>query len=137
MQPILFFDIETATNPDAIGFLTEPAAPANYKDADKIAQYVTEKRTEQLQQAPLDADLGKVIAIALQRGLENSAEVCLVGDSETPDEEALLRFFWGNFIQLNGRVCGYNILGFDLPYLLRRSFALNIDVPLMPRLAKY
>ncbi|HMN61262.1 MAG TPA: ribonuclease H-like domain-containing protein [Anaerolinea sp.] len=137
MQPILFFDIETATNPDAIGFLPEPAAPANYKDADKIAQYVTEKKAEQIQQAPLDADLGKVIAVAIQRGLENAAEVCLVGDPETPNEAALLRFFWSSFAQLNGRVCGYNILGFDLPYLLRRSFALNIEVPLMPRLAKY
>ncbi len=46
-------------------------------------------------------------------------------------------FFWSSFAQLNGRACGYNILGFDLPYLLRRSFALNIEVPLMPRLAKY
>jgi hypothetical protein len=137
MKPILFFEIETATNPDTLGFLPEPVAPANYKDADKIAQYVTEKKTEQFQQAPLDADLGKVIAIAMQRGLEYSAEVCLVGDPETPDEAALLRFFWINFVQLNGRVCGYNILGFDLPYLLRRSFALNIEVPLMPRLAKY
>ena len=92
MQAVLFFDIETATNPDALGFLPDPVAPANYakgaqtcKDADKIAQYVTEKKAEQLQQAPLDADLGKVIAIALQRGLANAAEVCLVCDSETPN----------------------------------------------------
>lgn len=137
MQPVLFFDIETAANPDALVFLPEPTAPANYKDAEKIAQYVTEKKVEQIQQAPLDADLGKVIAIAMQRGLENAAEVYLVGDEETPDEKTLLECFWRSFARLDGRTCGYNILGFDLPYLLRRSFALDIDVPLPPRLAKY
>ncbi len=137
MQPVLFFDIETAVNPDALVFLPEPTAPANYKDAEKIAQYVTEKKAEQVQQAPLDADLGKVIAIAMQRGLENAAEVYLTGDPETPDEAALLHCFWSSFAQMDGRACGYNILGFDLPYLLRRSFDLGIDVPLLPRLAKY
>jgi DNA polymerase elongation subunit (family B) len=137
MQPVLFFDIETAANPDALVFLPEPTAPANYKDAEKIAQYVSDKKAEQVQQAPLDADLGKVIAIAMQRGLENAAEVYLAGDPETPDEKALLHCFWSSFAQMDGRACGYNILGFDLPYLLRRSFNLGIDVPLLPRLAKY
>ncbi len=137
MQPVLFFDIETAANPDALVFLPEPTAPANYKDAEKIAQYVTEKKAEQVQQAPLDADLGRVIAIAMQRGLENAAEVYLTGDPETPDEATLLHCFWSSFAQMDGRACGYNILGFDLPYLLRRSFDLGIDVPLLPRLAKY
>ncbi len=43
MKPILFFDIETTANPDALSLLPEPSAPANYKDADKIALYVSEK----------------------------------------------------------------------------------------------
>jgi len=137
MLPLLFFDIKTAANPDALEFLPEPAAPANYKDAEKIAQYVSEKKTELALQAPLDADLGKVTAIAMQRGLENAAEVYLSGDDGTLDEKTLLECFWQAFSHLNGRACGYNILGFDLPYLLRRSFALRIDVPLLPRLAKY
>ncbi len=63
MNPVLFFDIETTPNSGAIALLPEPAAPANYKDADKIAQYVSDKKAEQIAQAPLDADLGKVIAM--------------------------------------------------------------------------
>lgn len=137
MLPLMFFDIETAVNLAALAFLPEPTAPANYKDAEKIAQYVSEKKAEQVLQAPLDADLGMVTAIAMQRGLENATEVYLAGDEETPDEKALLECFWRSFAQLDGRACGYNVLGFDLPYLLRRSFALGIDVPLLPRLAKY
>lgn len=137
MLPLLFFDIETAVNLDALAFLPEPMAPANYKDSEKIAQYVSDKKVEQVLQAPLDADLGMVTAIAMQRSLENATEVYLTGDDETPNEKALLHRFWVNFAEMDGWACGYNILGFDLPYLLRRSFALGIDVPLLPRLSKY
>ena len=137
MKPVLFFDIETTANPDAIALLPEPSAPANYKDADKIAQYVSEKKAEQIAQAPLDADLGKVIAIAMQFGVENQVEVSLAGDSETRTETELIKWFWSAYARADGRSCGYNIIGFDLPYLLRRSFELGITVPIFPRLAKY
>lgn len=137
MKPILFFDIETAVHPNATSFLPEPNAPANYKDPDKIAQYITEKKAEQLVQAPLDADLGQVIAIALQSGVESPAKVCFSGDAGTPDEAALIRWFWSEYAAVDGRSCGYNITGFDLPYLLRRSFDLGIQVPIQPRLAKF
>jgi DNA polymerase elongation subunit (family B) len=137
MKPILFFDIETSANPEAVALLPDPSAPANYKDADKIAQYITEKKAEQLAQAPLDADLGKVIAISLQSGLENAVEVHLTGDEETQTEPELIRWFWEAFASCEGRCCGYNIIGFDLPYLLRRSFDLGIQVPFQPQLARF
>jgi len=152
MKSILFFDIETTANPDAIALLPEPTAPANYKDADKIAQYITEKKTEQITQAPLDADLGKVIAISLQSGLESPVEVHLTGDPETKTENDLIRhladfkrficgqvlmWFWAAFAKADGRSCGYNIIGFDLPYLLRRSFDLGVQVPIQPQLSKF
>jgi len=137
MKPVLFFDIETTANPDAIELLPEPSAPANYKDADKITQYVSEKKAEQIAQAPLDADLGKVIAIAMQFGVENQVEVSLAGDPETRSETELIKWFWSAYARADGRSCGYNIIGFDLPYLLRRSFELGITVPIFPRLAKF
>lgn len=137
MKPILFFDIETTANPDALSLLPEPSAPAKYKDADKIALYVSEKKAEQIAQAPLDADLGKVIAISLQSGIESQVEVHLTGDPETKTENDLIRWFWTAFAKADGRSCGYNIIGFDLPYLLRRSFDLGIQVPILPRLAKF
>jgi hypothetical protein len=137
MRPTLFFDIETAVNLDALPFLPEPTAPGNYKDAEKIAQYVVDKKAEQVAQAPLDGDLGRIVAIALQCGLENATQTQLVGDTETPNEVEILKWFWASFAQMEGRACGYNILGFDLPYLLRRSFDLRVPVPIQPRLAKY
>jgi len=47
-KEILFFDIETEVNPDAVNFIQVPNAPSNYKDADKIAAYVAEKQAESL-----------------------------------------------------------------------------------------
>ena len=70
------------------------------------------------------ADLGKVIAISLQSGIESPVEVHLTGDPETKTESDLIRWFWAAFAKADGRSCGYNIIGFDLPYLLRRSFDL-------------
>ena len=37
----------------------------------------------------------------------------------------------------NSQSCGYNIIGFDLPYLMRRSFALGIKPPMVPDLRRY
>ena len=85
----------------------------------------------------LDADLGKVIAISLQNGIESSVEVHLIGDPETKTESDLIRWFWSLFAKADGRSCGYNIIGFDLPYLLRRSFDLGIQVPIQPQLSKF
>ena len=137
MKLILFFDIETSANPEAVALLPEPTAPANYKDADKITQFVTEKKADQIAQAPLDADLGRVISISLQSGLENAVEAHLTGDEDTRTEADLIRWFWDAFANCDGRSCGYNIIGFDLPYLLRRSFDLGIAVPLQPQLARF
>jgi hypothetical protein len=36
-----------------------------------------------------------------------------------------------------GQSCGYNIIGFDLPYIMRRSFDLGIKPTIIPNLAKY
>ena len=56
---------------------------------------------------------GKVIAIAMQRGLENSAEVCLEGDPETPNEAALLRssFAWKALLAMYSNSAARNSSG--------------------------
>jgi hypothetical protein len=105
---ILFFDIETTANQNAVVLLPEPTAPANYKDADKIAQYIIEKKSEQIAQVPLDADLGKVIAISLQSGIESQLEVHLTGDPETKAESDLIR----HLADFKGFICGQVLMWF-------------------------
>ena len=133
----LFFDIETEANPEAMPYIPEPQAPSNYKDAEKIAEYVAAKKAEQVSGMALDADYGRIIAISMKPGLTQEVETVLVGDEKAKTEKDLIELFWKRFENMNGSTCGYNIIGFDLPYLLRRSFDLGINVPYPPQLAKY
>lgn len=143
MQKRLFFDIETAINPDAIDLMPEPAAPANLKDPEKIAAAIEEKRREMIEKAALDADFGRILSIGYSTGDGDGIHV-MVNEDVYPDtfpynrsEEQMLKAFWDRFKECNGACVGYNILGFDLPYLMRRSMALGIKLPFIPNLAKF
>lgn len=127
---MLFFDIETKANKDALHFLEEPTAPPNWKDPKKIERYVEDKKEEMIEMAALDADFGQVVAIGMKE--EDDPIHSMIGEEET-----LLAWFWNKFSSHNGKCCGYNILGFDLPYLMRRSMALGIVPKYKPFLAKY
>ena len=133
-KEILFFDIETEVNPEAVNFIQVPSAPSNYKDADKIAAYVAEKQAETLKTAALDPDYGKIIAIAMTGDLDLEP---IVIDYHDYSEKQLLEQFWLYYEECRGYSCGYNIIGFDLPYIMRRSFDLGVKASIIPFLAKY
>ncbi len=140
MGPFLIFDIETAARAEAEAFLPEPSAPANYKDADKIAAYIAERRAEQLSRAALDPDLGQIIAVAYKlhpcpAGEDRSTAV-LVGDDGATEAD-LLALLWRQIGDANGYMGGYNIINFDLPYILRRSMALGVRPTIIPQMARY
>ena len=160
MNTRLFFDIETRANPAALARLPEPEAPANYKDAAKIAAAIAEKKAQQAAQATLDPDTGYVSSIAWQAGLNAEPQVRILvpmtadvtgsvpdtvtlyvySDAAERDrmERLLLEHFWAAFAQAQGSCCGYNVIAFDLPFLLRRSMALQVPPPaVLPMLAKY
>ena len=137
-KKIMFFDIETEANQPVVEKLPDPKAPANYKDAEKIAVYVADKKAEMVNTAALDADLCTVSAISLRHGVDGDTQVWMIGDAETPDEKSLLLTFWHNFMYANGYTCGFNTISFDLPVLMRRSFDLGVKLPCPPPvLAKY
>ena len=160
MTTRLFFDIETRANPAALAHLPEPEAPANYKDAAKIAAAIAEKKAQQAAQAALDPDTGYVSSIAWQAGPSAEPQVRILApasdgaagavpttvtlyvysDAAERDrmERLLLEHFWAAFARANGVCAGYNVLAFDLPFLLRRSMALQAPPPaVLPVLAKY
>ena len=130
---ILFFDIETEVNPEAVNFIQVPNAPSNYKDQEKIAAYVAEKQAESLKTAALDPDYGRIIAIATG-WFDLEPEVM---DKYDHSEKEILEHFWTYYKECGGNSCGYNIIGFDLPYIMRRSFDLGVKAPIIPSLAKY
>lgn len=154
-QKRLFFDIETIANPENIVHMPSPEAPANLKDPEKIAAAIEAKRAEQIERAALDPDYGKILSIGfttiagpafavnvlVNRDVyfqtpKNDMEDADIPEYAVPEKE-LLKAFWQEFTVCGGCCVGYNILGFDLPYLLRRSFALGVNPPILPSLAKF
>ena len=89
-QPRLFFDIETLADPAQFELIEEPSAPANYKDPDKIAAYVAEKRVKLVERAGLDPDTAKICAVALLIKGNPPTVMTYFQDAE----EAMVQAFW-------------------------------------------
>lgn len=81
--------------------------------------------------AALDAITGRVLAIGLQSADNGNFGIVDGGG----DEAKLLGDFWGKYVKCRAqapvprRMVGCNIFGFDLPFLVRRSWILGVDVP--------
>lgn len=133
---MLFFDIETEANPQTLHFMEQPSAPSNYKDSEKIKAYIDSKMEEQIEKAALDADYGRIVAIGIQED-DEPVESWVANSSQIGDEKDALIWFWGKLKLHAGYCCGYNIIGFDLPYLMRRSFDLGVWLPVNPDLSRY
>ena len=152
-MPRLFFDIETVAMKQVEDFLPEPKVDKRLKDqetarADKIADMV--------ERAPLDADLATVKLISMQIGTHGEPTIILVPSKKitkntvamlstlatpgrlivTTEVDAITKF-WDNLNMCNGLSVGYNIMGFDFPFLQRRSMELGIKPAITPNLAKY
>ena len=110
-----------------------------------------ERDAELLAKAPLDPDLGAIRSIGAISGFEGELGVMIVpqnekdfspsGEVKNAEGETVLNFvtavyetetdmleaFWTLVRRNGGKVVGYNILNFDLPYLIRRS--MDLEVP--------
>ena len=149
----LIFDIETVCNPENLALAPEPKAPANLKDPAKIAAAIEDKKRELIESAALDPDYGKILSLGYATSLNGPVTVFLsnevyamtAANADGPitvnetfrTEREIIEDFWSLFAACNGCAVGYNILGFDLPYLMRRSMALGVQVPFIPNLAKF
>ena len=127
----LVFDIETRPLPlpflEENGLLPEITAPGNYKDPDKIAAYIAEKKLEAIDGCALSAITGEVCAIGMNRN-GNTFTLMALGQVTEAD---LLKTFWHEATQTlrSGKLIGFNIKSFDLPFLLRRSWVHGIAHP--------
>lgn len=136
MNQKLFFDLETRGCPERLGYLPDPQAPAHYKDPDKIAAFVAEKRQAQIREAALDPDTGQIAAIGMRQYPDGVTMAHVVGDEALSEADAL-RALWIAAEHCRGHLVGYNILHFDLPFLLRRSMALGITPRRVPDLRRF
>lgn len=124
---MIFFDIETAPLPaEEIEYLLpEFSAPANYKDPDKIAASIAEQKVIWLERGALSPMTGRVLAIGL---MEAGSDEVLIHHGD--DEAALLKAFLddaGDFI--GGPLVGWNVKGFDIPFVSRRLWRYGMRPP--------
>lgn len=122
----------------------------NLKDKDKIAAKIAEARERHeadaanydarcaaaeanywqsiMDKAALSAVTGQVLAIGYCNG-ERRVFDCA---SDDRTESAILSQFWAQFLSFRNnarQMVGFNIQGFDLPFLAQRSWILGVDVP--------
>lgn len=125
------FDIETAgfAEADIIHLAPKFEAPSNYKDPEKIAAAIAEQKANWLKRAALSPITGRVLAI----GIKPRDAFPIIFEAPTPeDERSIIVGFWdyvkeGEFWSA---MEGWNVEGFDLPFLIKRSWKLRIPVPM-------
>lgn len=122
-------DIETSPRPvaDIEHLCPKFSAPANYKDADKIAANIAEQKAAWLERAALSPITGSIVAIGYRSG--PITRIVTIKDGMT--EADLLNDFWDVFGTDDDmtQFIGHNLHGFDLPFIIRRSWFHGIRVP--------
>lgn len=153
----MIFDIETGPLPldyllqihgdyEHVPFDPESVKHGNTKDEEKRAAKTEECRIKHLKEQTERADKhredlvgegalsplsGQVLAIGMVSHDDQNASGLIIGETEQT-EEAILARFWKGYEQLtkaNFYLVGFNIHGFDLPFLVQRSFIKGVDVP--------
>jgi hypothetical protein len=120
----IILDLETAPIDDAASYIEPVSAPANYKDPDKIASYCKDKQQELVDKAALDPDLCRIVAAGF---LTEDGGPQIWTATDAVGEAAVLTEIWR---AIGDRlIVGFNVCGFDVPVLLRRSLYLRVVSP--------
>lgn len=151
----LFIDIETipAQRPDIAAYMEESMrdelaaaldnvkAPANYKDADKIAEFISDKRgqlkaeftaklAEKIASTGLDGAFGQVFCIAWAWG-DGPVQIAGADDLTGASEARVLRTFFNDMPAglRRVRVVGHNVAAFDLRFIKQRAMVQAVKPP--------
>ena len=85
---------------------------------------------EFVDQSPLSALTGRVLAIGYRS--ERATVIAHVEAEGVGSENVLIEQFWNRYRKAKAdrrNIVGHNIAGFDIPFLIRRSWLLGVDVP--------
>lgn len=140
MADKLIFDIETGpiAEPHLSAWLDQELeayanTPGVKRLTNKKDEKIAEKRLDLLDRAALSALSGRVLAIGYMNLATKKKAVDCVSDGSSDQvsprsEVDLLNGFWKKVADRREQI-GFNIKGFDLPFLVRRSYILGVDVP--------
>lgn len=118
---ILYLDIETVGNPEMERFImTDARPPKSYKKQASIDNWFIEEADRRLGKMAIDIDYSRIVALGY--AVDDGEIVSLVAD-DPAEEWRTLASFWDTLGRLpHPRICGFNVLGFDIPIILRRSW---------------
>jgi hypothetical protein len=146
------FDIETMGLPSRVKEFGKPYPDfvepkmGNLKDPVKKQVFYEDKFQEwkdgeanwwsnQVDRAALDPVVGRVVAIGYKFPYSDKEKVIIDGLTEMGshdlEEMQIIRNFWDRFTETAfsyGHIIGHNIEGFDLPFLMKRSWLLGVPV---------
>lgn len=118
--------------------MAHEVAVANY---DRDRQLAAEQHFADFKsKAALDPTTGRVLAIGFQAA-DDAGKVAI--EDGGGDEAKLIDAYWRKYAKCRAtpgrprRMVGCNITGFDLPFLVRRSWILGVDVPATVRPDRY
>ena len=125
----IVLDLEAVARPGLEALLDPVNAPANYKDAEKIAAKKQEKLQALIDRAALDVNLCRIVALGVQAG-----GVTTVTAFKTEAEEVEGLKLLAGAIDLTGRgglrrIITFNGLHYDLLVLQQRARILGVRFP--------
>lgn len=139
----VYFDVETipCQLPGALDeFKAAVQAPAQYKKPESIAEWLAANREAEAEAAWLktsfDGGVGQACVIGWAIG-DGEPQALHINDLSREDEADMIEEWFRALHDAHSghhgtRPCfvGHNIIGFDLPFLWKRAFVLNIRPPL-------
>lgn len=127
MATIVALDIETIPDEGELAYAIQTGpetpftAPGNYKDPDKIAEYVANARARWeeglIKRCSLDPDYGNIASVALWDGSQGGT---LTLNEFDGDETTLLLALWDHLRDIDGIVT-FNGVSFDWRWIRERS----------------
>jgi 3'-5' exonuclease len=138
LSNILFLDIETVPWVSNYFDLDEGMQKLWNKKSDKISQYETDKTpSDELydNRAGIFAEFGKIICICVwyvARNAENTSEFRQKSFAGDDERRILMDFFEllnTHFSKPDQKLCGHNIIEFDVPYICRRAVIHRLALP--------
>lgn len=125
-------DLETTARAGIEAILDPASAPANYKDADKIAAKKAEKTAAAIERAALDINLNRIVAFGLWTPTFGASVITAKDEAqEVAALKVLAETIDANGVGSRKRIITFNGLGFDLLVLMQRARILGVKFPIL------
>ena len=126
-----YFDLETCPQPieNLQRLMPDFQAPSQWKDPDKIAKAIEEKRAAWIDSAALSPLTGQILA-AVWVDLSGNVRIA---DADLTSEAAVIEFVFDRMrdagMGSHYKVAGFNIGDFDIPWLIKRAWVNGVKIP--------